>query len=143
MRVGIPPDPHYRHPMDESRRPLLTYADLEPQYGRDAAMRRIKEAMEKEDAAYERECIESAPPYEGATDYAASSHRDFPLTEIPRSFSWPTHITGMCGYDFRKGQVFGERHLRHLLLSYMTYCNHPRTEQGCANISRLCHDRAD
>jgi hypothetical protein len=70
--VGGPPDPHFHYLVDENPRPLLTYNDLEPQYGHDEAMRRIKEAMDKEQADYQRACIEWQPQYDRATEYAAS-----------------------------------------------------------------------
>src|SRR5215475_7632441 len=69
-RNGIPPDPHFHS--FESPRPRQTYNDLEPQYGHDEAMRRIKEVMDKELADYERACMEWQPHYDRATEYAAS-----------------------------------------------------------------------
>jgi hypothetical protein len=71
-RAGIPPDPHFHHLVDESPRPLQTYHDLESQYGHDEAMRRIKDAMDKEQADYERACMEWQTHHDGATEYAAS-----------------------------------------------------------------------
>jgi hypothetical protein len=71
-RADIPPDPHFHYLVDENPRPLQTYNDLEPQYGHDEAMRRIKEAMDKEQADYQRACIEWQPEYDRATEYAAS-----------------------------------------------------------------------
>ena len=56
----------------KARDPLQTYDDLEAQYGHDEAMRRVKEAMEKERADYDRACMEWQPHYERATEYAAS-----------------------------------------------------------------------
>jgi hypothetical protein len=71
-RGGIPPDPHFHYLVDENPRPLQTYDDFEPQYGHDEAMRRIKEAMDKQQADYERACMEWRPHYDRATEYAAS-----------------------------------------------------------------------
>lgn len=69
-RAGIPPDPHFHYLVDESPSPLQTYNDLE--YGHDETVRRIKEAMDKEQADYERACMEWQPHYDRATEYAAS-----------------------------------------------------------------------
>jgi hypothetical protein len=69
--------------------------------------------------------------------------------------SWVDCITNMLGFDFRQAQrligsirrecldhivVFGERHLRHVLLSYMDYYNGTRTHLSLnkdAPISRV------
>ncbi len=71
-RAGIPPDPNFRYLVEESPGPLKSYDDLEPKYGHDEAMRRIKEAMDKEKEEYRRACMEWQPHYDGATEYSAS-----------------------------------------------------------------------
>jgi hypothetical protein len=55
-RADIPSDPHFHHLVDENPEPLKTYQDLEPQYGHDEAMQRIKDAMDKE-ASRLRACV--------------------------------------------------------------------------------------
>jgi hypothetical protein len=71
-RAGIPPDPHFHYLVDESPSRLQTYNDLEAQFGHDEARRRIKEAMDKEQADHERAYMEWQPRYDRATEYAAS-----------------------------------------------------------------------
>jgi len=71
-RGGIPPDPHFHYLTDESHRPLQTYNQLQAQHGRDEAIRRIKEALDKEQADYERACMEWQSHYDRATEYPAS-----------------------------------------------------------------------
>ena len=57
-----------------------------------------------------------------------------PLGAFCRHQFLPDYTINMFGFDFRQGQecldhvvVFGERHLRHVLLSYMKYYNEMRT----------------
>jgi len=52
----------------------------------------------------------------------------------------------MFGFDFRQGQecldhvvVFGERHLRHVLLSYMKYYNEMRTHSSLEKDAPFSH----
>ena len=71
-RAGIPPDPHYHHLFDESPSPLQTYDELARHYGDDEALRRTKEALEKEEEEYSRASMEWQPHYDEATEYFAS-----------------------------------------------------------------------
>jgi len=73
MRASrYPPDPHFHHLLDESPNPLKNYDYLEPQYGHEETMRRIKEAMDQKQADYVLACMEWQPHYDRATEYAAS-----------------------------------------------------------------------
>jgi hypothetical protein len=71
-RAGIPQDPHFLHLIDESPSPSKSYEGLEPKYGRDEAIRRIKEATDKQEEEYRRSCAEWQPYYDQAIEYSAS-----------------------------------------------------------------------
>lgn len=71
-QVGIPPDPHFLHLIEESPSIPNSYVELEPKYGHDEAIRRVKEAMDKQKDEYRRSCAEWQPYYDQAIEYPAS-----------------------------------------------------------------------
>ena len=52
--LEFPPDPHFLHLIEESPSIPNSYVELEPKYGHDEAIRRVKEAMDKQKDEYRR-----------------------------------------------------------------------------------------
>ena len=71
-RASIPPDPHFLRLIDQTPRPMQTYAELEPKHGHDETIRRINEAMYKEQEEYRHACSKWQPYYDQAIEYPAS-----------------------------------------------------------------------
>lgn len=70
-RAGIPSDPNFHRLFDE-RPPLKTYDELEPNYGHDEAIRRINEALDRQEEEHERACMKWQNDYDSATEDPAS-----------------------------------------------------------------------
>ena len=70
-RAGIPVDPALVRLL-ETPRPLPHYDDLVEKHGHDETMRRLKEAIDKEDEEYERACAQWRPYYDDVIEYPAS-----------------------------------------------------------------------